>query len=55
MTPVDGHARDEYLRDLREEYRLAAKKEKMRLLDEAVSARGWRERLSCENWASPPS
>jgi len=36
MSPVDRHARDEYLRDLREEYRLASKNEKQRLLDEAV-------------------
>jgi hypothetical protein len=36
MSPVDRHSRDGYLRDLREEYRWASKKQKKRLLDEAV-------------------
>jgi hypothetical protein len=37
---VDRHRRNEYLRDLGEEYHLARKKQKTELLDEAVKRTG---------------
>ena len=40
LPSVDRHARNEYLRDLREEYHLARKKQKTELLDEAGKRSG---------------
>jgi hypothetical protein len=50
---MDQNARNQYLRDLREEYSLAAKKVKTGLLNEAVTRTGWHRKVIIRKLSHP--